>query len=398
MDTEKRIWGYELLGGEIQQGIFTVFPEQTGAAASLGSSAYFRLQEDMERGKRVMIAFDAESILMGVPKALPPQSGAIRVSQEATKTENVTQALKELKSEGYTIAIDCSHASKPEKNCMLLADVVCVDFSVKAAAIACSRGDTSSVMLARNIKDNEQFEAARRMGIALFEGPFFKAPEVTSGRSLSSHEVARIELMSILESPSPDPKAIAEAVKADVSLTFRLLSLLNSSAFGLRQKVTSVDHAVTLLGWEQTRSWLRAVLVADMASRSDGSQELAFISMQRAHFLQQLTTHYDYWGFNPETLFLLGMFSLLDAILGIPMEEVTDMLPLSSKLKESLLGDPNNEHKPLFDLLTSLEDGDLEVLSKLVPRLGFEPELVRKLYSESMDWAASFFATQKSKD
>lgn len=394
MDSDRRIWGYELLGGEIQQGIFTVFPEHEAAATSLGSSAYFRLQEDMDRGKRVMVAFDAESIILGIPRALPAKAGVVRVSQEATKAEGVPEELRALKKDGYTIAIDCSHANRPDKECMLLADVVCVDFSVKAAVIACSRGDASSTMLARGIRDNDMFEAARRMGVGLYQGPFFKEPEITEGQGLSSHKVARIELMAILESPDPDLKGVAEAVKADVSLTFRLISLLNSSAFGFRQKIESVDHAVNLLGWNQTRSWLRAVLVADMAGQSEGSQELALISMQRARFLQQLTAHYDYWGFNPETLFLLGMFSLLDAILGIPMQEVTDMLPLTSSLKESLTGDPNNEHRPLFDLMEALEDADWNTLHEMVPRLGFEPDVVRSLYSEAMDWAASFFAVQ----
>ncbi len=395
MDAERRIWGYELLGGELQRGISSVFPKQQNTPTGLAYSAYYRLQGDIARGKRLMVLFDAENILLGIPRTLPAQSGAIRVTQEATKTPGVLAELATLKEEGYIIAVDCAHTLRPHKDALLLADVVCIDFNVKAAAIACRRGDTDSLMLARGIQTVDMLNDARAMGIELCQGPFFKSPEIIAGRELSSHESARIELMAILESPDPDLKGVAEAVKADVSLTFRLLSLLNSVAFGFRQKIDSVDHAVALLGWNQIRSWLRAVLVADMASQSEGSQELALISMQRARFLEQLATHYDYWGFNPESLFLMGMLSLLDAILGLPMTDVLDMLPLQAKFKECLQGAPDNEHAPLFALVSALEDADWDRLNEMMLRLGFTPNVVKTLYTEAMDWAASCFGQQE---
>ena len=251
------------------------------------------------------------------------------------------------------------------------------------------------MLLARNVRTQEQFHTARNLGFTLFQGPFFKEPELIPGRKLSSNEVSRLHMLKVMEGRDPDLEGIAAAVKADVAVSFRLLSLLNSAAFGLSQKIGSVDHAVRLLGWVHLKKWLRAVLLADMAGQDDGPKELAILSMQRGRFLELVTTEYDYWGFNPETMFLLGMFSLLDTILGMPMAEVVELLPLDAKLKDALRRDPNNEHMPLFNLVDCLEDGDWPALEELTGRLGMDQDTVKKAYAAAMDWSGLLLTSDK---
>lgn len=393
LDAKRRIWGYELLGGEVREGIFHLFPGHE-AATSLGSSTYFGLREALDRGKKVMVAFDAAGVLAGLPRALPPQGGCLRLRLEAKPGPELLATLEALRAEGYLVALDVAPGS-PALGAARLADVLIMEHRPGALPPAMARlAAKKAQMLARGVRNIEQFQAARDQGHTLFQGPFVKEPELVPGRKLTSNEVSRLEMLRLMEGDAPNLEGMADAVRGDVAVSFRLLALLNSPAFGLAHKVDSVDHAVRLLGWDKLKGWLRAVLLADMAGQGETPQELAALSMQRGRFLELVTTRYDYWDFNPGTMFLLGLFSLLDAILGMPMAEVAGLLPLDAKLQATLRRDPGNDHEALFLLMEALEDGDWDGLRAMCARLGFDLEAVKGAYAAAGQWADLFLAVR----
>jgi EAL and modified HD-GYP domain-containing signal transduction protein len=386
LDAEKRIWGYELLGGEIKEGAFQVFSKSKSAAASLSSSTYYGLQEAMDRGKRLLVAFDKDDILTGLAHAFPPENGGLRIPFEQAEHPELVEKIRALRNEGYVLTVDI--AESQIQQALTAGDILALTLSGNPPSSIPENGPR---FLIRGLKTREEFLEAIELGFSLFQGSFFKEPELVPGKKLSSNEISRLTMLQIIEADEPDLKGIAEAVKGDVAISFRLLTLLNSAAFGLAKKIESVDHAVRLLGWNKLKSWLRAVLIADMAGQAEAPRELAALSMQRGKFLELITEEYDYWGFNPETMFLLGMFSLLDTILGMPMNDVVELLPLDAKLKASLRNDEGNEHKPLFDLISSLEDGDWVSLDSMVTRLGFDMDTVKEAYTQAMNWTGLFF-------
>ena len=326
LDTKRSIWGYELLGAEIKEGIYEVFPQQE-SAASLSSSTYVGLQEAMERGKKIMVGFDDTSILTGLPYALPPSCGVVRVLPGSAPAPGLDAALQKLRSEGYQTVLEVTPGKPLPDEIRGQADILAFDFSAgnpDPASLDQMRKHRS-VMLARRVKTVEQFQAARDMGFTLFQGSFFKEPERVRDRKLGSNEVARLNLFRLMETEDPDVKSLAAAIRSDVSISFRLLSYLNSASFGLRHNIQSIDQAIMMLGWLKLKSWLRAVLLVDMAGKDEVPQELAALSLQRGKFFELLATEYDYWGFNPSTLFLMGLFSLMDAILGMPMENLVEL-------------------------------------------------------------------------
>jgi EAL and modified HD-GYP domain-containing signal transduction protein len=250
-----------------------------------------------------------------------------------------------------------------------------------------------AVLMARGVKSIEQFQAARDIGFTLFQGPFFKEPEYVRDRKLASNAVSRLNLLRLMETEDPDFKALGEAIRTDVSISFRLLAYLNSPWFGLRQNIQSIDQAVRMLGWLKLKSWLRAVLIVDMAGKDEVPQELAVLSLQRAKFFELLTTHYDYWGFDTGALFLMGLFSLMDAILGMPMISLVELLPLGAKLKSVLTGDPNSEYRPLFRLLECLEDADWPALEVQTQKLFMDINQIKDTFAQARDWGAGFFVS-----
>ena len=393
LDAKRSIWGYELLGIVMNGNMYEVFPQQK-SAAGLCSSAYQGLQEAMNRGKKIMIGFDDMSILAGLPQALPAAYGVVRVLP-GFHTDGLSAALQGLRSEGYQTVIEAIPGQQLPAEICNQADIIGFDFSLgrpdQAALDQIKK--YPALMLARGLKTLEQFQATRNMGFSLFQGGFFKEPECVPDRKLGSNEVARLNLFRLMEEEEVDMKNLVAAMRSDVSVSFRLLSFLNSASFGFRQNIQSIDQAILLLGWIKLKSWLRAVLLIDMTGKEEVPQELAALSLQRGKFFELLTTEYDYWGFNPSTLFLVGLFSLMDAILGIPMENVVEMLPLEAKLKAALKRDANSEYRPLFELLDYLEDADWSALETLTHKLCLDLGFVKNAFATSRNWTDGFFAS-----
>jgi EAL and modified HD-GYP domain-containing signal transduction protein len=396
LDAKRSIWGYELLGGEQKDGIYEIFPRQE-SVASLFSSAYVGLQEAMQRGKKIMVGFDDASIVTGVPHALPPSCGVVRVLPGELHASGFDAALQELRKQGYQTVLEIMPGIPLSADACAGADIFAFDLRLgKADQASLNQLQTShAVMMARGVKSVEQFQAARDVGFTLFQGPFFKEPEYVKDRRLASNVVSRLNLLRLVETEDPDVKALGAAIRTDVSISFRLLAYLNSPWFGLRQNIQSIDQAIRMLGWLKLKSWLRAVLIVDMAGKDEVPQELAALSLQRAKFFELLTTHYDYWGFNPGTLFLMGLFSLMDAILGMPMISLVELLPLDTKLKSALTGDPNNEYRPLFRLLECLEEADWPALELETRKLFMDIGQVKDIFGHARDWGAGFFASPR---
>jgi EAL and modified HD-GYP domain-containing signal transduction protein len=241
-------------------------------------------------------------------------------------------------------------------------------------------------LLAMQVQDGARFVMCRDLGFSLFHGAFFKRPDTIQVRQLTSNEVARFNLLHMLEQEVPDFDQLAETIQSDVSISFRLLAYLNSAAFGLRQKITSIRQAISLLGWRKMKNWLRVVLLNDMSQKAE-TPELMAVAVQRGKFLELIAKDHDFWGFDPEILQLLGIFSLLDAMLGLPMGEIVTYLPLDNKLKAALCREPNNEYLPLLQLAQYFEEARWEEGRQMIQQLNLDSAKVQAAFQASVDWA-----------
>jgi c-di-GMP phosphodiesterase len=395
-DVKRKLWGYEIQGGSDACSALSCFADQEQVLGSLASSSYMGVQQAVERGKKVVAPFDEEGLLAKAPYALPAVHGVVKLVGGASRPEAVLEAAQKLRADGYTLALDAASAMGAVAGLPELADVLCFDASAGADPrdfLDRAKG-RQVALLASKVRGLEQFEALKNAGFTLFQGRFFKEPEIIAERKLTSHQMSRFSILRLLASEDPDFDALSETISADVSVSFRLLSYLNSAAFGFPQKIQSIKQAIMVLGSVKLKNWLRAVLLADMSQHGDMPRELGELSLQRARFLEQVATRYDYWDFDPGSLFLLGLFSLLDAILGIPMARITEHLPLDEKLKAALCREEKSEYEPLFDLVDGLEDGDWERLADLTRKLGFDLETVKTCHSEAMAASAAFFVSQ----
>lgn len=389
-DEKRRLWGYALccVGSAMQWSSKTA--EYESVAFEVATSAYMGLQQIVDRDQKILVNFNEKNILANLPYALPPELTAVQVTEDIFKRPSVSEALNQLKSDGYMLAVTGFTADKKCAPLYRLADIISINVLQKSrevliAALADAKL-YSEIFLSMQVEDPARFAMCREIGFNLFHGPFFKTPDTITVRRLSSNEVSRFKLLQAIEKEVVDFEQLAETIQSDASLSFRLLAYLNSAAFGLRQKIKSIHQAISLLGWRKMKNWLRVVLLNDV-NQSPDAPELMVLAAQRGKFLELIAQTYDYWGFDPESLHMLGIFSLLDAMLGTPMTEITDYLPLDDKLKSALRREPNNEYQPLLELAQYFEEGRWQEAEQMVQKLNMDGDKVNDAFRQAVHWA-----------
>lgn len=389
-DEKRRLWGYELycFGGP-QSPLKE--PGQENVGLQVANSAYMALQDILNRGKKIMIHHSEKGILDDLPYALPPDSTIVKVDETIAANAKALDSLRRLRTDKFLIAVNGYSADPACEALYFLADIICIDVHGRrkdelqglTTVAAAYKAD----FMATDLRDPHQFDFCRDVGFAYFSGAFFKTSDLVQLRKMSSNEVSRFNLLALLEARDPDFEQLAENIQSDVSITFRLLAYLNSSAFGFRQKIKSVQQAIAMLGWNKMKNWLRVVLVTDVSQHKD-AQELTLLSAQRGKFLELVAEDHDYWGFDPDSLHLLGLFSLLDVMLGVPMEEIVKHLPLDAKLKAALCGDTNNEYLHLLSLAVLFEEAKWAEAEKMIQQLNLDDTKVKAAFQKAVDWTA----------
>lgn len=386
----KSVWGYEIqAASDLSAG---VPPDRESVGATVIAGDYVGLKNILARSKKMLLAYSREQLAQFVPRAIPAQSSVILLGPACQRDPELDRALARLVREGHTLALEWDPLVTPEAPCLDVAAMLCLAGPGMVADSglrdALTRGDAAKDCLVRNVVTRSEAESLIGLGATLFQGPFFKTAEIIPGRRLSSHQNSRLQLLRVVEGENPDLDALARTIQADVSLSYRLLSYLNSPAFGFMRKIDSIRQAITLLGWINVRNWLRAVLMADMA-QGEIQVEVLHVSLWRGRFLEQLVAQNDFWDFRPDEMFLMGMFSLLDAILGVSMSEALARLPLTEAQKKALMASGPTEYAPLLNLLPALEDGEGLGPDRMLQDLSLNADAARRLHLEAGAWAAA---------
>ncbi len=390
LTVKKNLWGYELIYLTTGEDM-PISPETgDGLTADLMSGTALALDQIMDSKKKIMIGFSIKNIMKNIPYALPPGRTVIKLSNPEKLTDSHIDMLKKLKKDGYRITVPWVKNHKSCKAVYDLADMICLDISSlvlpELMDICHAAAPYKSEILAEQVNHQTGFDVCCKAGFSFFKGSFFKKQEAVSVKKVLSGTISRFELMKAIEKTDPDFSELAAIIQADVTISFKLLAYLNSASFGFRRKIDTIKDAITMLGWHNLKNWLRVVLLSEVSENRHAS-ELAFLSAQRGKFLEQVVRSHDFWGFDPDSLFLLGMFSLLDVLLNQPMTEILKYLPLADKLKGALLMQENNEYVPLLKLARYLEEAAFERTETMIGQLGLDTAKVKEAYCTALDWA-----------
>ena len=314
-DSHNRVWGYELLfrgGPEAEKADVSDLDQAT---LSVAAGSTIDPEDFYGTDKKILVNFGEQNILENVPYALPPKHTVVQVSETALASDETRKALATLTRDGYPIAVDDFEGRTGDG--LELADLVIIDILNKTPedllALLELAKQAGIPALAKKVEDTTAFSTARHLGFPLFQGYFFKRPELVSNRKLTSHQTSRFNLLRAIEKSDPDFEQLAKDIQTDVSISYRLLTYLNSAAFSFTQPIKSIKQAIVLMGWKQLRNWLRVIVLTDMQPKGKAS-ELFFVAVQRGKFLELIVRSHDIPDADPDSMFLLGLFSLLEAM------------------------------------------------------------------------------------
>lgn len=383
----RTVWGYEIEAASGIASDATPGPDPASVGAAVVSGDYIGLNAILARNKKILLSYGREQLLKQTPYAFPPSSSAILISPRLHNDPDLPPILGQMAADGHSVVLEWTSGLTPPHALLELATAVCMADPAMAEEMGGIRRSGKTI-IARGVSTREEVERLQGLGVTLFQGRFFKNAEIIPGKKLSAHQNSRLQILRVIEGGSPDLDHLARTIQADVSLSYRLLTYLNSPAFGFMRKIYSIRQAISLLGWINVRNWLRAVLLADIV-RGEEQNELLHLSLWRGKFLERTVTDHDYWDFKSDEMFLLGMFSLLDAILGIPMADALAFLPLDERRKKALRGEGTTEYAPFVSLMLAFEERDETNLEKTLRELNLEPEAMRRLHCEAGAWASS---------
>lgn len=381
------VYAYELL---FRSGAENVFPDVDGdqATSAVISDSFFSIGIDaLTGGKKAFINFTREILLKEYALLLPRESVVVEILEDVTPDEEVLKAVRRLKGKGYTIALDDYGGSEHQDPFVELADVIKVDFLLTTAeqreGLVRRLKPLAKKLLAEKVETHEEFNSAKQMGYSLFQGFFFCKPSVVNRQRIPESKVSKMRLLQAVNEPTLDYGKVEEAIKHDVSFSYKLLQYINSAFFCLRHEVENLQQAMVIMGEKNLRKW--ASLMAFASLGTDKPPELLVTAVVRGRFCEELASQV---GMRDRTAdcFLMGMFSTIDALLDMPMDKALESVPLASDIRAALLGRDGVSGKVL-DVALTYEKGDWHHFEDLREELELEEEAIPKIHLDAVKMA-----------
>jgi len=381
-DRSQKVFGYELLFRNGIEDYFNADPE-LAARSMLDSSLLIGL-DTLCHHTRAFVNCTRDVLLKDLVTLLPPHQTVVEILETVEPEDRVVSACKKLKDAGYLIALDDFVPDDPRTPLCSLADIVKVDLRAtrpeEHAAMLRHFGSAKCKMLAEKLETPQEYSLTRNMGFAYFQGYFFCKPELIIGREDPASRLRLLRLLDLISRPELDLREVEKALKQEASICYRLLRYLNSPVFGFSLEIKSVRHAMAILGERELRRWIRLVVTVGAAEQR--CSELILMALTRARFCELLSERLK----SNHDLFLMGLLSVMDAILEIDMSTLLEQVPVDSAIKGALLGQESSL-RPLYRLMLAQESGEWANSAELAQQLILPDEDVASAYWLALTWA-----------
>jgi EAL and modified HD-GYP domain-containing signal transduction protein len=387
-----QVFGYELLfpisrsaGGDSNASS----NEDGGEGASRvlrDTLSVFGLQQ-LAEGRRAFIPFSCEALLQGYANLFPREQAVI-MPQNVRAAPGVFDAFTKLKKDGYSIAVSFPVQGRGGDSLLDMADIIKIDWRVGTPddrrQTATRFAACGKRMLAERVESWQEYRDALAWGYGFFQGSFFCQPQVLASKELPPSRLAVMRLLAELGKPRVNMSAVEEIFKQDPPLALKVFAYLNSALFGRRYDVTSIRRAVVLLGLTNLRRWVSMFAVSDLAEGHP--PELFRASLIRGRFCELIGGRAGL-GRLEFDLFLVGLLSSIDALLGRPLKELLNQLAISENVRDALAG-RKGALRQVYTLIRAYEGADWDGVADTARTLGLERDRIVEDYMQSLRWAA----------
>ena len=348
--------------------------------------------ETITRGKRAFINVSRRVLVEDLAMTMPRNRVVVELLESIEPDDEVLAACRRLKNAGYLLALDDFVERPHDEALVAMADFVKVDFRASTPAnqekLARKFVNRGIRMLAEKVETQDEMKTAVPAGYTYFQGYFFCRPTVVASKDIPGFRLNYLRLLRELNRPDVSIHKLDDIIKQEMSVTYRILRLVNSVAFGTRKRIDSIRDAIVFLGLDIVRKWTSVWALAGLGR--DKPVELVVDSVVRGLCCERLAPQVGLANRASE-LFLLGMFSMLDAIMDRPMDEVLSSLALPDDVRNALVAG-EGPLRLVLDLTIAFERGDWETCTRCATALGISEEELATTYHDASRWATNAFA------
>jgi len=339
----------------------------------------------MTGGLPAFVNCTTEALTERLVNILPPSMTVLEVLETLEPTPRLVAACRELKAAGYRIALDDFVWKAELQPLVEIADYIKVDFAVTDAKGRREQfrrlNGTPVALVAEKVETQEEHLQAREEGFTLFQGYYFCRPVLMKGRKVPANRLSHIQILEQMQHEPMDLRQVSLLVKRDPSLTYRLLRLVNSPVCAIRQEVRSIEAALVMVGEEAFRRIATLAIVSEF--NANQPQEILRMAFVRGRFCELAA---GLCAQGQAEQYLLGMFSLLPAMLRVSMSDLVPALPLREKIRDALLGAVSLE-SGLLHWAECHERGDWVKCDAIAKSHGLNQEEILRSYGQAVVWA-----------
>ena len=389
-DRNRRVYGYELLFRSTSER--NNFDSTAGAQATtevISNSLFAVGLDNLCGGKQAFVNFDREMLLQEWYKALSAKNTVIELLETVTPDDEILAACRCLVRQGYRIALDDFVFHPDYEPLLQIASLIKVE--IESASRSRQEEMLSAYhgrgikLVAEKVENYEQFEWARKAGYDFFQGYFFAHPVVMRGQQILAAKVHHLRLLHEIQQCELDFDHLTSLISEDVAFSYKLIRFASSALFSRRGRIRSIREALVTLGEDNIRRWVALVVLSRLAEDKPG--ELVACSLIRAKCCGLMGQ----WVGREvrEQAFLMGLFSLLDALLERPLDEALAEVRLTPTIKAALLGlAPDGDGlTTLYKLVRHYEVADWDEVGRLAGELKIPAQAVLEAYGEAVHWA-----------
>ena len=346
-------------------------------------------------GTSAWINITRDHLLNGLHRLFAPQNVVLELLETISGDDDVIVACERARADGYVLALDDYDGRAELLPLLPQASVVKLQIfdrtEQELAPLVRSLRAQGLTVLAECVETIESRDMCQRIGCTLFQGYVFSRPEIFAGRAMSVEQLTILNILSMLGNDRISEAKLEEAFHSHPTLSYALLRIVNSAAIGLRS-VTSIPHAMRIIGRTSLSRWLHVMLMATVASRSPLAHEAVQQALVRARFCELMTLASGTG--DPAAQFMVGLLSRLDVLLGMPLAEVLERLPVRPEVRVALL-EGTGSHARMLKIAIAYENADWDSVRAHAPQPAFRLRALMEAYAEATEWAAERLASAR---
>lgn len=399
LNRHEQIVGYELLYRNTRENSFPKVDADTATIDVLVNSFLSIGIEEVAQGRPAFVNFTGNLLHSTIFDYLDPSKIIIEILEDVEITPMLIKKVADLKNRGYKIALDdfvLNDSYKKHEEIFASIDYIKIDFLATSLLERMEIENNVKQkyphirLLAEKVETRNQYEVAKHSGYVLFQGYFFEQPQILSTTDIPPNVIQYLQILSLLKEDEPNINLLSQNIERDISLTYKLLQLINHSNKRTKSKVRSIKQAVLLLGLAELRKWmyLLAMREARLDMEKDTMKEIMLSSLFRAKVCEKLA-RYNFEE-NYSEYFLVGLFSSIDSILERPLESILQQLPFSEEIALTI-SDYETPMTPYLKLSIALNKADFAQVERYANDLGIPPSIVLQYNNEANKWVQDSF-------